>query len=69
MNQLQGIDLGFNPGMMGMNMQANNELQKQINENMYNVENKWIYSDRGFLCLIYILYLWTPLFIWILCNY
>ena len=38
MNQLQGIDLGFNPGMMGMNMQANNELQKQINENMHNVE-------------------------------
>ena len=48
MNQLQGIDLGFNPLMMGMNMQANNELQKQINENMNSVENKWINSDKGF---------------------
>ena len=38
MNQLQGMDFGFNPLMMGMNTQTNNELQKQINENMNNVE-------------------------------
>ena len=34
MNQLQGVDLGFSPLMMGMGVHPNNELQKQINENI-----------------------------------
>ena len=39
MNQLQGMDLGFNPMMVGMGITANNELQRQINEGMkINVE-------------------------------
>ena len=39
MNQLQGMDLGFNPMMVGMGITTNNELQRQINEGMkINVE-------------------------------
>ena len=41
MNQLQGMDLGFNPMMVGMGITANNELQRQINEGMkINVEKR-----------------------------
>ena len=34
MNQLQGMENNMNPFMFGLGMPVNNELQKQINENM-----------------------------------
>ena len=36
MNQLQGKDVGMSPFMVGLGTPVNNELQKQINENMNN---------------------------------